>query len=203
MIVGDRGHPRDLLDGAANRRERILDFVRQRRAQLRDALEALGAQPQDFEALLVRDVLEDRRRGSPASVVIVLGVGRGDADRQATRGVGDEQLSARRANLRLGGLANGVRQLWGNASDHVENRLADAIGELETEQLLGRRIGVEQSTGDIHGDDAAADVAQNVFRLKSRALEGGDELVGALPRRAQLGAEVANDERDDRDDRDL
>ena len=50
----------DLLDRAADRRERILDLVRERRAQLRDRLEPLGAQAQHLEALLVGDVLEDR-----------------------------------------------------------------------------------------------------------------------------------------------
>ena len=200
VIVGDGGHARDLLDRAANRRERILDFVRERRAQFRDALESLGAQPQDVEALLIGDVLEDRRRRASAAVVVVLGVRRRDADGKTTRRVGDDQLSARRADLRLGGLANGVRQLGRDASDHVEDRFADSIGELDAEQLLGHRVGVEQSSGDVDRDDAAADVAEDVFGLEARPLERGDELVGALSRRAQFGAEIANDQRDDRDD---
>ena len=64
LIVGHGGHPRDLLDRAANRRQRIPDLVRERRAQLRDALEALGAKTQHVEPLLVRDVLKDRGRGA-------------------------------------------------------------------------------------------------------------------------------------------
>ena len=56
------GRAGELLDRAADRRERIPDLVRERRRQLRDSLEPLGAEAQDLHALLVRDVLEDRRR---------------------------------------------------------------------------------------------------------------------------------------------
>ena len=139
----------------------------------------------------------------PPPSVLVLGVRGRHADGKAPRAVGDEHLAARRANLRLGGLPNRVRQLRRHAADHVENRLADSIGEFDAEQMLGRRIRVEQPARDVDGDDAAADVAQNVFRLEARPLERGDELVRALAALAQLRAEVANDQRDERDDAEL
>ncbi len=70
------------FDRAPDRRERILDLVRERRAQLSDCLETLGARVQRVEALLVGDVLEDRGRRGGCRVAVALGARRVQPNRE-------------------------------------------------------------------------------------------------------------------------
>ena len=58
--------------------------------------------------------------------------------------------------------------------------------QVDAEQLFGHRVGVEQAAGGVDGDDAAADVAENVFGLVARLLERGDEEVLPFAALAQL-----------------
>jgi hypothetical protein len=60
---------RQLLDCAADRRQRILDLVRQRRAQLRHRLQPLRAPHQVLDLATLRDVLDHRRHPRRAVTV--------------------------------------------------------------------------------------------------------------------------------------
>ena len=80
FIVCRDGARGQLLHRASDRRERILDLVRERCRKLGDRLEPLRAKIQLFETLLVGDVLEDRRRAWTYRTTIALGGGRRDAE---------------------------------------------------------------------------------------------------------------------------
>src|SRR5439155_14391367 len=96
---------------------------------LGDALEALGAQAQRVDALLIRDVLEDRRRRSVEVTRLTIGIGRRDADRKPPRYCRDQTLGACRTDLMHHGALERLRQLRGDLADARQHRLANAPAE--------------------------------------------------------------------------
>src|SRR6185503_3754435 len=200
LIVTRVRHARELFHRGADRCQRILDLVRQRRAQLRDALQPLRTQPERVDALLIRDVLEDGRRRAIEIAAVAVGVRGGHADRKATRHRRDQSLGACRANLVLHRPLERVRELRHDSLYRGEHRLAYLRGERRAEQLLGRRVDVEEAATGIHGDDAAPDVAQNLGGLQPRGLQLCDENVLPDARALELPAQVGAAQRNDRED---
>src|SRR5690606_21549887 len=87
LVVGIEPCADELLDGAADRGERVTDLVRERGRQLGDGLEPSGAAVQLLESLAVGDVLEDD--GDPRrAAVLALEDGRAGADHPFARGAG-------------------------------------------------------------------------------------------------------------------
>jgi hypothetical protein len=99
--------------------------VRQRRTELRDSLEPLGAKAQRVDPLLIRDVLEDCRRGSIEVARFPIGVCRGDADRKSPKHRRYEAFRSRRANLMLHRSLERLGQLRCDLADSSENWLAN------------------------------------------------------------------------------
>jgi hypothetical protein len=75
--------------------------------------------------------------------------------------------------------------------------------EAEAEQRRRGGVRVEQRAARVDGDDAAADVAQDVARLEAGLVELRDQLFGPGARLAEAGADVAGGERDGREDPEL
>ena len=157
--------------------------MRQRRAQLGDALEALGAEAQASRrfwsemswkiAVAVRPV----PTSSCSVYVVVTPTGKRLATLEtiaSPRVVRIFDSAARRTASRE------LRRDACRSTSRIGSPMS--IDELDAEQLLGHRIGVEQPALDVDRDDAAADVAEDVFGLETRLLERGDELVASLRR---------------------
>src|SRR5207244_54041 len=87
--VGALGAPQ-LLHRRADRRERVLDLVRQARRQLGDRFQPLGAQVQLLQPLRIRDVGEDRRH--PGLGSLHLECRRRHADREGAIGTPHHRL---------------------------------------------------------------------------------------------------------------
>ena len=176
--------------------------MRQRRAQLRDALESLGAQAKHVDALLVGDVLEDRRRGAAGAVVVLLGVGRRDADGKAARRVVQTTPSPRVVRiLRFGGRCDGVRRARARRVPiDVEHRLADVRDELDAEQMLGRRVRVEQPALGVTVTTPLRMLRRMSSAWRRVCSSAATRMVLPFTALAQPRAQVADAERDERDD---
>ena len=89
-----RASPGQLLRRTANRRQRIPDLVRQRRAEFGHGLQSFRANVQRLNALAVGDVLKDRR-GRDAAVLMRAIRDRGrDADLHSFTSAMDHALGA-------------------------------------------------------------------------------------------------------------
>ena len=88
-------------------------------------------------------------------------------------------------------------------ADRLEHRLAETLVDVDAEELLGHRVGVEQPAGSVDRDDAAADVVEDVLGLEARLLERR-ERAGPSLRRSRAARPTDSDaERDEREDAEL
>jgi hypothetical protein len=171
LVVARELRPGELLAGAANGRERILDLVRERRGELGDALEPLGAETQRLDALLVGDVVEDRRGRAVGDAAVAVGVGGAYADGKASPDGRDHPLGARRAHPLPDRVLDGLHELRCDAAHGVEHGTPEHRVQVQTEQLFRHRVRVEQASARVDGEDAAADVEQDVGGLEPEMRE--------------------------------
>ena len=82
----------------------------------------------------------------PVSSAVAVGVRRGDADRESARSaVVIDAFGARRADPFARQRSSASASSGATLTKSLEHRLADLPVELDAEQLLGHRVGVEQA----------------------------------------------------------
>jgi hypothetical protein len=177
--------------------------VGERRTQLGDAFEPLGAQAKELDTLLIRDVLKDRGRGPIGVASLPFHVGRRDPDVDTPGRRRDDALAPRRPHALDDGALERVCELRRDRRNRREDGPPAMVVEVDVEELTGRRVGVEEVSALIDRDDAAADVEQDVRRLEPNLRQLGRELLFARPCLLQLGAEIRATEGDDGKDREL
>ena len=186
------------FDRAPDRGERIHDLVRERRAQLSDGLQAFGARVQRVEPLLVRDVLEDRRRRGGCGAV-ALGPRRVQADWESPVAHRDATFGARRACAISRSTAERAGQLWRGDGDRFDYPGAQVLIERNPEQLRRCRVRVNKPARGVDRDDSAADILEDVSSLKANLHQLSRELLGAGTRLSKPGSDVPASERHGRE----
>ena len=75
------------------------------------------------------------------------------------------------------------------------DRQTELLHEIQAEHLLGGRVGIQQTSLGIDGENAAADVAQDVLRLEPQLLQLGHEDRFAFTLAAEQHGDISDGQR--------
>ena len=81
--------------------------------------------------------------------------------------VRDHSLGPRRAYAILHGALECIREFRGDPANLLEHRFPDERFQVDAEQLLGHRVRVQETSVTVYGEAAAANVEEDVGRLKT------------------------------------